>query len=447
MPTIRRRTDSFKSETTVICCRDKNDYDATKPEKQDAAADHPKKSASISLDMDAKLPQKVPSEREKSLAVPVADFSRQYSRIAPEIHEAIERVCASQHFILGDEVAQFETEAAAYCGTSYAIGCASGTDALWLCLATVGIGPGDAVLTTPFSFFATVSSILRCGATPVLADIDPYTFNLDPAAAQEVLQSSQHSEMRAILPVHLFGQCADWDAFRALRREHDCLLIEDAAQAFGATWQGKPAGCLGGLGAFSFYPTKNLGAYGDAGMVTTDSLPLTEHLRILRAHGMRERYVHEEVGWNSRLDAMQAAILRVKLRYIEEWNQQRRAHAATYDELFQKSGLAETGPYPHRGVVLPRTDPRGTHVFHQYVIRTAKRDELRAFLTEHNIGSEIYYPTPLHLQPGLSFLGYQKGDFPESERASREVLALPMFPELTQEEQERVVSTIAEFLS
>lgn len=397
--------------------------------------------------MDAKSPQKVPSAREKSLAVPIADFSRQYEQIGEEVREAIERVCASQDFILGEQVAQFESQAAALCGTSYAIGCASGTDALWLALATVGIGTGDSVLTTPFSFFATVSSILRCGAAPVLADIDPYTFNLDPAAAQEVLQSSQHEEIRAILPVHLFGQCADWDAFRALRREHDCLLIEDAAQAFGATWQGKPAGCLGGLAAFSFYPTKNLGAYGDAGMVTTDSLPLTEHLRILRVHGMRERYVHEEVGWNSRLDALQAAVLLVKLRYIEAWNQQRRDHAANYDRLFQQSGLAEMGPYPQHGVVLPRTDPRGTHVFHQYVIRAARRDELRAFLTERNIGSEIYYPTPLHLQPGLSFLGYQKGDLPEAERAAQEVLALPMFPELTAEEQERVVTAVAKFFS
>ncbi len=411
------------------------------------SADHHGKSASISLDMDAKLPQKVPTVREKSLAVPVADFSRQYLQVGQQVREAMERVCASQHFILGDEVAAFETEAAAYCGTSYAVGCASGTDALWLAMATVGIGPGDSVLTTPFSFFATVSSILRCGATPVLADIDPYTFNLDPAAAQEVLQSSQHEEIRAILPVHLYGQCADWDAFSALRREHDCLLIEDAAQAFGATWQGKPAGGLGGLAAFSFYPTKNLGAYGDAGMVTTDNLPLAEHLRTLRVHGMRERYIHEEVGWNSRLDALQAAVLRVKLRYVEEWNRQRSLRAANYDRLFQQSGLAEAGPYPQHGVVLPRTDPRGTHVFHQYVIRAARRDELRSFLTERNIGSEIYYPTPLHLQPGLSFLGYQKGDLPERERASREVLALPMFPELTNDEQECVVAAVVEFFS
>ena len=399
------------------------------------------------MDMDANIPPDVLSAPKRSIAVPMSDFSRQYRRLREEVLTAIERVCASQRFILGKEVQQFETEAAAFCGTSHAIGCASGTDALWLALASVGIGSGDRVLTTPFSFFATVSSILRCGADPVLADIDPYTYNLDPGAAQEVLQSSQRPEIRAILPVHLFGQCADWDAFHALRQEHGCLLIEDAAQAFGATWQGLPAGSLGDLAAFSFYPTKNLGAYGDAGMVTTDNQQMAERIRSLRVHGMRERYYHEEVGWNSRLDTLQAAILLVKLRHIKVWNQQRRERAASYDQLFRQSGLAEAGPYPQHGVVLPRTDPRGTHVFHQYVIRATRRDALKAFLTERSIGSEIYYPVPLHLQPCLATLGYQEGDLPESERAAREVLALPIFPELTAEEQACVVATIAEFFS
>jgi dTDP-4-amino-4,6-dideoxygalactose transaminase len=385
----------------------------------------------------------------------VADFLRQYQQIREEVLAALERVCASQHFILGEEVRQFEAQAATHCGVDHAIGCASGTDALWLALAAAEIGPGDRVLTTPFSFFATVSSILRCGARPVLADIDPRTFNLDPVATQKALASSKGAGLgagpsagvRAILAVHLYGQCADWTAFGALRQEHGCLLVEDAAQAFGTTWQGQPAGSLGDLAAFSFYPTKNLSAYGDAGMVTTNDARLAERLRMLRAHGMRRRYYHDEVGWNSRLDTMQAAVLLVKLRYIEGWNQQRQERAAYYDKLFRQKGVAETGPYPQHGVVLPFVDPRGTHVFHQYVIRVARRDALREFLTGRGIGSEIYYPVPLHLQQCLLDLGYKPGDLPESERAAQEVLALPIFPELTNEEQERVVAAIAEFLA
>ncbi|HEX4022612.1 MAG TPA: DegT/DnrJ/EryC1/StrS family aminotransferase [Acidobacteriaceae bacterium] len=376
----------------------------------------------------------------------MADFSRQYGQIREEILAAIERVCASQHFILGEEVRQFETQAASVCGVGHAIGCASGTDALWLALTAAQIGPGDRVLTTPFSFFATVSSILRCGARPVLVDIDPLTYNLNPAATGKSLQDGQNASIRAILPVDLYGQCADWDAFGALQKEHGCLLLEDAAQAFGATWHGRPAGSLGDLAAFSFYPTKNLSAYGDAGMVTTNDARLAERVSMLRVHGMRRRYYHDEVGWNCRLDTLQAAVLLVKLRYIEGWNQQRRNRAANYDQLFHKHGLVEPGPYPQHGVVLPFIDPRGTHVFHQYVIRVTRRDALQAFLSEQKIGSEIYYPIPLHLQQCLQYLGYKHGDFPESERAAQEVLALPMFPELTGAEQERVVAAIAGLL-
>lgn len=379
--------------------------------------------------------------------VPVVDFARQYQQVRQEVLAALERVCASQHFILGEEVRQFEAAAAAHCGVEHAIGCASGSDALWLALAAAGIGPGDRVLTTPFSFFATVSSILRCGARPVLADIDPRTFNLSPTATHDVLASARGQGVRAVLAVHLYGQCADWTAFRALRQEHGCLLVEDAAQAFGATWQGQPAGGLGDLAAFSFYPTKNLGAYGDAGMVTTRDAQLAERLRMLRVHGMRRRYYHDEVGWNSRLDTLQAAVLLVKLRYIEGWAQQRRERAAHYDQLFRQAGVVEAGPYPDHGVVLPYVDPRGAHVFHQYVVRVARRDALREFLATRGIGSEIYYPVPLHLQQCLQDLGHRPGDLPESERAAREVLALPIFPELTHEEQERVVSAIAEFLA
>jgi dTDP-4-amino-4,6-dideoxygalactose transaminase len=376
------------------------------------------------------------------------DFSRQYRQIRAEILAAIEQVCDSQHLILGEQVHQFETAAASFCGVAHGIGCASGTDALWLALAAAEIGPGYAVLTTPFTFFSTVSSIVRAGAQPLLADIDPKTYNLDPAAVATTLENlPKHTQVRALLPVHLYGQCADWDKFTQLQHQFHLLLIEDAAQAFGAKWNQHPAGSLGDIAAFSFYPTKNLSAYGDAGLVTTSNADLADRARMLRVHGMRERYFHEEIGWNCRLDTIQAAVLLVKLRYIERWNQQRQERAAIYNDLFQQQGLVKSGPYPDRGIVLPYVDSRGTHVFHQYVIRAPRRDALRAFLAERGIGSEIYYPLPLHLQKCFANLGYAPGAFPESERAAKEVLALPMFPELTPEEQERVVTAIAAFLS
>ncbi len=386
-------------------------------------------------------------ETSSRTPLPVVDFSRQYAEIRTEVLAAIQAVCDSQQFILGQPVQQFEGAAALACGSRNAVGCASGTDALWLAMAAAKIGPGDAVLTTPFSFFATVSSILRTGAQPVLADIDPRTCNLDPTLAASVLKNSSGSNIRAILPVHLYGQFVDWDSFAELKQKFSLLLIEDAAQAFGATWNGRPAGSLGDLAAFSFYPTKNLSAYGDAGLVTTSDPQLSERARMLRAHGMRQRYFHDEVGGNSRLDTLQAAVLLVKLRHIDRWNRQRRDRAHTYDQLFQRLGLAEVGPYPTHGVVLPYVDPRGTHVFHQYVVRASRRDDLKTFLAQRGIGSEIYYPVPLHLQTCLNDLGYAEGDLPESERAAKEVLALPMFPELTQQEQEYVVATIADFLS
>ena len=376
------------------------------------------------------------------------DFSRQYEQISVEILAAIERVCTGQHFILGEEVQQFEAAVASLCGVAHGIGCASGTDALWLAMAAAEIGPGDTVLTTPFTFFSTVSSIVRAGARPLLADIDPKTYNLDPTqVAATLVGLPKRSRVRAILPVHLYGQCADWDAFAQLKKEFEVLLVEDAAQAFGAKWNNRPAGSLGDLAIFSFYPTKNLSACGDAGLVTTGNAHFADRARMMRAHGMRERYFHEEIGWNSRLDTLQAAVLLVKLRYIERWNQQRQERARTYADLFQQQGLVEAAVYPSHGVVLPYVDPRGTHVFHQYVIRAPRRDALRAFLAERGIGSEIYYPLPLHLQQCFQNLGYAEGAFPESERAAKEVLALPIFPELTQEEQERVVAAIAAFLS
>lgn len=375
------------------------------------------------------------------------DFSRQYQTIRVEILKAIEQVCDGQHFILGEEVHEFEAAVASLTGVKHGIGCASGTDALWMAMAAAEIGPGDAVITTPFSFFSTISSILRTGAQPLLADIDPRTYNLDPVRVEAILQNRPNSaQVRAILPVHLYGQCADWDALTHRKQECGALLIEDAAQAFGAKWKDLPAGGLGDMAAFSFYPTKNLSAYGDAGLLTTGNERFANRARILRAHGMRERYFHEEVGWNSRLDTLQAAVLLVKLRHIERWNRQRRERAKTYDNLFAQLGLAENGVCPIHGVVLPYTDPRATHVFHQYVIRVSRRDDLRDFLTKRGIGSEVYYPLPLHLQKCFACLGYAKGAFPESERAAKEVLALPMFPELTQAEQEQVVAAIAAFL-
>lgn len=371
------------------------------------------------------------------------DFTRQFAGIRQEVLAAIETVCDSQRFVLGPQVTSFERDAAAACAAPYAIGCASGTDALWLAMAAAGIGPGDAVVTTPFSFFASVSSILRCAAQPLLADIDPATFNLSADAVEEILQSSVGKAVKAVLPVHLYGQCADWDAFSALKQRHHLLLIEDAAQAFGAAWNGTPAGALGDLAAFSFYPTKNLSAFGDAGLLTTLSAEYDEHARMLRAHGMRRRYFHDEVGWNSRLDTLQAAVLEVKLRYLPEWNRQRRDRAARYDQLFRKAGLAAAST--SEGIVLPITDPRATPVFHQYVIRAPRRDALREYLADRQIGSEIYYPLPLHLQTSLADLGYRRGDFPASETAAAEVLALPIYPELRDDEQQTVVDAIAAF--
>jgi dTDP-4-amino-4,6-dideoxygalactose transaminase len=378
------------------------------------------------------------------IAVPMLDFSREFALIREEVLSAIATVCESQRFILGPEVARFEAAAAAACGVPFAIGCASGTDALWLSLAALKIGPGDSVITTPFSFFATVSSILRCGAKPLLADIDEHTFNLSPTATQTLLSTMPTGERAtAVMPVHLYGQCADMTAFTTLAKTHGLKLIEDAAQAFGASWNGVRAGGLGDIAAFSFYPTKNLSAFGDAGMVTTRDAVLAERSTMLRAHGMRQRYFHDEVGGNSRLDTLQAAILEVKLRRVEAGNARRRELAALYNERLTTARL--TGKTTADGIVLPYTDPQAEHVFHQYVIRAPRRDALRQHLTALSIGSEVYYPQPLHLQQSLQFLGYKPGDFPVSERAAEEVLALPMYPELRLEELETVVEAIRQF--
>jgi dTDP-4-amino-4,6-dideoxygalactose transaminase len=375
------------------------------------------------------------------------DLKRQYQPLHQELLAALELVLETQQFILGEQVSAFEQAAAAQLGVAHAIGCSSGTDALWLALAAAGIRPEASVITTPFSFFASVSAILRAGAKPLLADIDPVSFNLSPAAVEAVLDGPDSASVRAILPVHLYGQCCHFHAFSRLGRERGLVLIEDAAQAWGAGWNGVKAGGLGDAAAFSFYPTKNLSAAGDAGMVTTNSAEIAGRARSLRQHGMRRRYHHDELGWNARMDGFQGAVLSVKLRYIESWNQSRRTLAARYHNLFAKTGLAESGPYPRHGVVLPQETPGSRHVWHQYVIRTQRRDELRAFLADRQIGSEVYYPIPLHLQDALKGLGYVEGDFPEAERAASEVLALPIFPELREDEQETVVAAIAEFFS
>ena len=377
--------------------------------------------------------------------VPLLDLGRQYAAIREEILAAVERVCSSQHFILGAEVEALERELAAFTGAAQAVGCASGTDALWLALTAVGVHPGDSVITTAFSFFASASAIVRAGGRPVFVDVDPHTLNLDPHQLEAHLRAGKSTRLRALLPVHLYGQCADMDALRQLADEFQVAIVEDAAQAIGARWRDAHAGSIGALATFSFYPSKNLSAYGDAGLVTTNHAEFADHMRRLRNHGSPQRYLHEELGWNCRLDAIQAAVLRVKLPHVETWNRKRREHAAAYDLLLTQSGLiSATGDSPVR--VLTRS-PHAHHVYHQYVIRAQRRDELRQFLTDRKIGTEIYYPIPLHLQPVFAYLGYREGDLPESERAAREVLALPMFPELTDEEQQWVVESIAEFYS
>jgi len=379
--------------------------------------------------------------------VPMLDLQRQYEQIRAEVLEAVGRVCASQHYVLGPEAEAFEREVAGFCGTRDAVGCASGTDALWLALVAAGVQPGDQVLTTPFSFFASASAIARAGARPMFADIDPRTFNLDPARVEGFLRDGRRDKLRALLPVHLYGQCADMNWLQRLADEFHLSVIEDAAQAIGARLGEREAGSMGVSAAFSFYPTKNLNAYGEAGLVTTSDPEMAAHMRRLRNHGSPRRYLHEEMGWNSRLDAMQAAILRVKLQHLEGWNDARRECAVRYDELFAAAGLVSSGSQLENAgpIQLPQTSASAFHIFHQYVVRAYRRDELREFLTARKIGTEVYYPIPLHLQPCFVYLGYREGDFPEAERAAKEVLALPMFPELTEDEQSWVVKSIADF--
>jgi dTDP-4-amino-4,6-dideoxygalactose transaminase len=384
------------------------------------------------------LEERMTRTLKKNIVIPMLDLKAQHERIAAEVEAAIKSVLESQQFILGPEVRELEGEIADYCECSFAIGCASGSDALLLALMACGVGEGDEVITSPFTFFATAGSVARLGATPVFVDIEPSSFNLD----EDRLERAMTERTRAIMPVHLFGQCADMDKINDIAERHGVAVIEDAAQAIGARHSGKSAGSLGLIGAFSFYPSKNLGGAGDGGMLTTNDSAVAERLRRLRAHGAKNKYFHEEVGINSRLDSLQAAILRVKLRYLDEWAEARRANARRYEELFTGSGLLQSGL-----VVLPAERNDTFHVYNQFVIRARDRDRLKQYLSEEGVGTEVYYPLSLHMQECFKYLGYDGGDFPESDRASKEALAIPIYPELGESAQRHVVERIAAFYS
>ncbi len=369
------------------------------------------------------------------MKVPLLDLAEQNQTLRPEIEAALGRVLDTNGFILGAEVAALEKELAEYCGARHAIACASGTDALLLALMAYDVGFDDEVITTPYSFFATVSSVTRLGGVPIFVDIDPNTYNLDVSQIEERITD----KTKAIQPVHLYGQCADMDALLNISEKYNIPIVEDAAQAIGAEENGKRAGSIGDIGCFSFYPSKNLGGMGDGGFMTTNDDELAHKLNALRVHGSFERYYHKWVGLNSRLDGFQGAVLRVKLPHLDAWSDKRKANADHYRKLFTDAGLNEQ-------IGLPFERENVRHIYNQFVIRVPeKRDELKQFLAENEIGSDIYYPVSLHRQECFKYLGYLKGDYPESEKASRETLALPIFPELRAEQQEYVVEKIGEF--
>ena len=370
------------------------------------------------------------------VSVPLLDLKAQYGAIREEVRAAIDRVVESQHFILGPEVEAFEKEIAAYSQCAFAVGVSSGTDALLIALMAIGIKPQDEVITTPYSFFATAGGIVRLGATPVFVDIDPATCNLDPSGIERAITR----RTRAIMPVHLYGQMAEMDSIMRMADSHNLLVIEDAAQAIGAEYRGRRAGSVGHLGCFSFYPSKNLGGCGDAGMVTTNDAELADKLKLLRNHGHRPKYYNKIVGGNFRIDAIQAAVLRVKLKYLDQWTGKRQEHAATYRRLFTEAGLVGSGK-----ITLPHEAGPGRHIYNQFVIRSRRRDDLISHLQSRRIGCEVYYPVPLHIQECFAELGYQAGDLPAAESAAHETLALPIFPELTDEMLGSVVAAIAEF--
>ena len=383
--------------------------------------------------------------------VPLLDLKAQFAQIRAEVMPAIDQVCASQHFILGAHVHALEEEIARYCGASAGIGVSSGTDALLLALMALGIGAGDEVITSPFTFFATAGTIARTGARPVFCDIDPLTFNLSPAAVQafiderctkqggQLVNRATGGRVKALMPVHLYGQSADMAPLMAMAREHGLRVIEDAAQAIGTAYtNGQRVGTFGDVGCFSFFPSKNLGAFGDAGLCTTNDAELAESMRVLRVHGGKPKYFHAVIGGNFRIDELQAAVLRVKLKYLDGWTQGRQRNAAYYDSAFADAGLGQK-------LRTPTAIEGGRHIFNQYVVRVQRRDELKQRLTEHSIGTEIYYPVPLHLQACFAYLNYRTGDFPHSERAAEETLALPIYPELEEAQLAHVVATILDF--
>lgn len=365
------------------------------------------------------------------MKIPSFDLKRQYQLIKQEIDEAVQKVLESGQFILGENVKLLEEEIAKYCGVKYAVGVASGTDALLLSLRACGIGPGDEVITTPFTFFATAEVISNLGARPVFVDIEPETFNIDTEKIERVITE----KTKAIIPVHIFGQMCDMNRIREIGDKYGFYVIEDACQAIGAIYDGRKSGSIGDTGCFSFFPTKNLGGYGDGGIITTNNSQLEEKFLLLRGHGSKKKYYHEELGYNSRLDELQAAILRVKLRHLDEWILRRQEIANLYTSLLSDI------PY----IVTPIVKEGRTHTFHQYVIRAKDRDSLQKYLADFGIGSTVYYPLPLHLQAVYKDLGYKLGDFPEAEKASNEVLALPMWPELKDEEVKEVVEVIRDF--
>jgi dTDP-4-amino-4,6-dideoxygalactose transaminase len=375
------------------------------------------------------------------VTIPLLDLKAQYTTIKAEVDAAIAEVVESQHFILGPKVAQCEEAIAAYSGCSQAIGVSSGSDALLACLMAENIGAGDEVITTPFTFFATVGAIARLGATPVFVDIDPATYNLDPSQ----IPSKVTGRTRAIIPVHLYGQMADMDAVMRVADDHGLVVIEDAAQAIGAEYKGRRAGSIGHFGCFSFFPSKNLGAAGDAGMVVTSDAERAEKLRRLRAHGSKPKYYHKLVGGNFRLDAIQAAVISAKLPHLDHWTAARQRNAKRYDQLFAAAGLT-TAAAGSPCVTLP-TIVTDRHIFNQYVIRLPRRDELQATLKRRGIGTEVYYPVPMHLQECFAYLGYGVGAFPESERAARETLALPVYPELTEAQVRYVVECVGDYFA
>jgi dTDP-4-amino-4,6-dideoxygalactose transaminase len=372
-----------------------------------------------------------------TMNVPLLDLKAQYATIREEVRQAVDAVLESQYFILGPSVTACEQLLAPYCGCEHAVGVSSGSDALLVALMAEGIGPGDEVITTPYTFFATVGAIARVCATPVFVDICPQTYNLDPAQ----VEGRVTARTKAIIPVHLYGQCAEMDPIAEVAARHKLVVIEDAAQAIGAEYKGRRAGSMSQYGCFSFFPSKNLGAAGDGGLVTLRDAERAERVRVLRMHGSKPKYYHSLIGGNFRLDALQAAIISVKFRHLERWTAMRRANAERYRRLFAAAGLADDA------VQLPAELPHCRHIYNQFVTRVPRRDELQAYLKDRGVVTEIYYPVPLHLQKCFAYVGHRAGDFPESEAAAQQTLALPIYPELSDEQAQYVVAQIAGFFA